>query len=112
MVAYRLKVPTYQEQVDFIVVLRLESGDMLVNRVQLAVATSFDRNLLIVRCGNNVAYLELAFILRIAEIGVGAEGVSRSITDLDEAVYHISTFNRYRDMCMYQLRLWVIFNTE
>lgn len=73
MVAYRLEVPAYQEQVDFVVVSRLETDDMLVNRVQLAVATSFDRNLLIVRRGDNAADLELAFILETAEIKVGAE---------------------------------------
>lgn len=73
LVAYRLEVPAYQEQVDFVVVSRLETDDMLVNRVQLAVATSFDRNLLIVRRGDNAADLELAFILETAEIKVGAE---------------------------------------
>ena len=73
MVAYRLEVPAYQEQVDFVVVSRLETDDMLVNRVQLPVATSFDRNLLIVRRGDNAADLELAFILETAEIKVGAE---------------------------------------
>ena len=33
LVAYRLKVPAYQEQVNFVVVLGLETSDMLVNRV-------------------------------------------------------------------------------
>ena len=33
LVAYGLKVPTYQEQIDFVVVLCFETSDMLVNRV-------------------------------------------------------------------------------
>jgi len=70
VVAYRLKVPTYQEQIDFIAVSRLEISDVLVNSVQLAVTTSLDRNLPIVRCGRSLAGLELAFILEIAEIEV------------------------------------------
>lgn len=91
MVAYCLKIPAYQEQIDFVVVSRLETNDMLVNRVQLPVATSFDCNLLIVRCGGGLADLELAFILRIAGIEVEtAEGnITRSIAHVwkfDKAV--------------------------
>jgi hypothetical protein len=81
VVAYCLKVPAHQEQIYFVVVLRFEASDMLVNRIQLAVATSFNRNLPIVRYGGNLADLELTFILKIAEIEVGAEGgITRSIT--------------------------------
>lgn len=76
MVAYRLKIPTYQEHVDLVIVLRLETRDMFVNRVQLAVATSLDCNLFIVRCCGSVADLGLAFILKIAEIEVETEEVS------------------------------------
>jgi hypothetical protein len=65
MVSDSLKIPTYQEDVDFVVVSRLETGDVLVNRVQLPVTTPFDCDLLIVRCGRDVGYLELAFILKV-----------------------------------------------
>jgi len=91
VVAYCLKIPAYQEQIDFVVVSRLETNDMLVNRVQLPVATSFNCNLLIVRCGGGLVGLELAFILKIAGIEVEpAEGsITRSITHVwrfDKAV--------------------------
>ena len=55
--------------------LRLETGDVLVNRVKLAVATPFYRDLLIVSCSNTMADLKPAFILKIAEIEVEAREV-------------------------------------
>lgn len=57
VVPYRLKIPTYQEQIDFVVVLRLETSDMLVNRVQLPMATSFNCDLVIVRYDGDAAEL-------------------------------------------------------
>lgn len=40
-----LVVPADEEEVNFVVVLRLENGDFIVNGVQLPVAASFDCNL-------------------------------------------------------------------
>lgn len=73
MVSYCLKIPTYQEHIDFPVVSRLKISDMFVNRVQLPMTTPFDCDLLIVRRGEGVAKLELAFILVVAEIAVMSE---------------------------------------
>ena len=67
--------------------------------------TSFDGNLLIVRCGGNVVDLELAFILEISEWGLKQDRTIDHAVDFNKSVYP-------NGRVYVPLRLWVIFNTE
>lgn len=77
VVSYRLKIPTYQEQIDFVFMSLFQISDVLVNRIQLPMATSLDCDLFIVRDGGGAAELELAFIRKVAKIEATTEEGSR-----------------------------------